>query len=353
VVACGAADAGLTRPEAGVSRGRAQESLRDPLDLSRVRADRSQEWRAHGGGGVPGQAGRARPGEIRNGAERAPDAGRVRAQGHRPRAGRPYRPGRCRHPDEGRRAGRRLLHRGRGLRSRERPSERRRAQLVPVPGAKVGQLITKLPFHWLDEIPAGTYPGQTAAVSTPSLRVAARHHGAHPPGHSPALPRTQHSAVNVSLGSRSCLRLRRGWWRGVRPRADRDGCGPECRVLARERVEPGALIDLPYVHSTEGRPVRATRRVEADRTLRLVEAAFPSVGPEGPGLPPLGPAGTWSIEKRRDRQLGAERAPARPSASGRAAHGAPPAAPVRPVARSQRARRAAWRDPPGRPVRKG
>jgi len=65
------------------------------------------------------------------------------------------------------------------------------------------------------------------------------------------------------------------------------------RVLAWERVEPGALIDLTYVHSTEGRPVRATLRVEADRTLRLVETAFPSVGP---GLPPLGLAGTWSIE---------------------------------------------------------
>jgi len=65
------------------------------------------------------------------------------------------------------------------------------------------------------------------------------------------------------------------------------------RVLARERVEPGARIDLTYVHSTEGRPVRATLRVEADRTLRLVETAFPSVGP---GLPPLGPEGTWSIE---------------------------------------------------------
>ena len=65
------------------------------------------------------------------------------------------------------------------------------------------------------------------------------------------------------------------------------------RVLARERVEPGALIAVTYVHSTEGRPVRATLRVEADRTLRLVETAFPSVGP---GLPPLGPEGTWSIE---------------------------------------------------------
>ena len=46
-----------------------------------------------------------------------------------------------------------------------------RFQLVPVTRAKVGQLLTKVPFYWLDEIPAGTYPGQTAAVSTLSLRV--------------------------------------------------------------------------------------------------------------------------------------------------------------------------------------
>ena len=65
------------------------------------------------------------------------------------------------------------------------------------------------------------------------------------------------------------------------------------RVLARERVEPGALVGLAYVHSTQGRPGRATFRVEADHTLRLIETAFPSVGP---GLPPLGPEGTWAIE---------------------------------------------------------
>jgi hypothetical protein len=64
------------------------------------------------------------------------------------------------------------------------------------------------------------------------------------------------------------------------------------RVLAREPVEPGALIRLAYIHSTEGRPVRATLRVEGGHTLRLVETAFPSVGP---GLP-LGPEGTWAIE---------------------------------------------------------
>jgi TRAP transporter TAXI family solute receptor len=46
-----------------------------------------------------------------------------------------------------------------------------RGRLVPVSRAQIGQLRAKLPFYWLDEIPAGTYPNQTAAVSTPSLRV--------------------------------------------------------------------------------------------------------------------------------------------------------------------------------------
>ncbi|HEY7141011.1 MAG TPA: TAXI family TRAP transporter solute-binding subunit [Methylomirabilota bacterium] len=44
-------------------------------------------------------------------------------------------------------------------------------QLVPVTRQQIARLITKVPFYWLDEIPAGTYPGQAAAVSTPSLRV--------------------------------------------------------------------------------------------------------------------------------------------------------------------------------------
>lgn len=79
------------------------------------------------------------------------------------------------------------------------------------------------------------------------------------------------------------------------------------RIVAEERVEPGALLRLAYVHSTEGRPVRATLRVEGDRTLRLVETAFPSVGP---GLPPLGPDGTWAIE---DGQI-VNRAPSPPLA---------------------------------------
>ena len=64
------------------------------------------------------------------------------------------------------------------------------------------------------------------------------------------------------------------------------------RALAREPVEAGARIDLTYVHSTEGRPVRATFRVEADGSLRLVETAYPSVGP---GLP-AGPEASVLIE---------------------------------------------------------
>ena len=45
------------------------------------------------------------------------------------------------------------------------------ARLVPVAGEPMTQLRRKLPFYWADTIPAGTYPGQTAAVATPSLRV--------------------------------------------------------------------------------------------------------------------------------------------------------------------------------------
>jgi hypothetical protein len=65
------------------------------------------------------------------------------------------------------------------------------------------------------------------------------------------------------------------------------------RILAREPVEAGARIDLTYVHSTEGRPVRATLRVEPDGGLRLIETAYPSAGP---GLP-LPPEGVVTIEE--------------------------------------------------------
>lgn len=64
------------------------------------------------------------------------------------------------------------------------------------------------------------------------------------------------------------------------------------RVLAREPVEAGARIELTYVHSTEGRPVRARLSVEPDGALRLVETAYPSVGP---GLP-LPAEGALTIE---------------------------------------------------------
>ena len=30
------------------------------------------------------------------------------------------------------------------------------------------------------------------------------------------------------------------------------------RIVAEEHVEPGALLRMAYIHSTEGRPVRAT-----------------------------------------------------------------------------------------------
>jgi hypothetical protein len=45
------------------------------------------------------------------------------------------------------------------------------ARLIAVTPAQITQLRSRLPYYWTDQIPAGTYPGQTAAVSTPSLRV--------------------------------------------------------------------------------------------------------------------------------------------------------------------------------------
>jgi TRAP transporter TAXI family solute receptor len=46
-----------------------------------------------------------------------------------------------------------------------------RGRLVPVARAQMVQLRRKSPFYWVDDLNANTYPGQTAAVSTPSLRV--------------------------------------------------------------------------------------------------------------------------------------------------------------------------------------
>jgi hypothetical protein len=51
---------------------------------------------------------------------------------------------------------------------------------------------------------------------------------------------------------------------------------------------------LAYVHSSEHVPVRGTIRVEADRTLRVVETAF---GGFGPGLPELQPGDPWAIRQ--------------------------------------------------------
>jgi TRAP transporter TAXI family solute receptor len=46
-----------------------------------------------------------------------------------------------------------------------------RAHLVPVPVNDIERLRLVSSLYWRDEVPAGTYPGQSAAVSTPSLRV--------------------------------------------------------------------------------------------------------------------------------------------------------------------------------------
>jgi hypothetical protein len=51
---------------------------------------------------------------------------------------------------------------------------------------------------------------------------------------------------------------------------------------------------LVYVHSSEHVPVRGTIRVEADRTLRVVETAF---GGFGPGLPALRPGDPWTVRQ--------------------------------------------------------
>jgi hypothetical protein len=104
----------------------------------------------------------------------------------------------------------------------------------------------------------------------------------------------------VSVGNRRILC--RGIIESGPPRRRQDGNGgltltvtdaDQGWVVARERVEPGALVDLLYVHSMEGRPVRATFRMEADVTVRLVETVCPIIGP---GLP-LEPEDPWTIEE--------------------------------------------------------
>ena len=228
-----------------------------------------------------------------------------------------------------------------------------RAKLVAVPWTQIARMRVKLPFYWLDDIPAGTYPGQTAAVPTPSLRVllvttenaeAGAVYGltralvdnlpalrrltrrraacrrtrycvssrSPPSRRSQALPRAKHPAVGgESDGDQRALearraprrtgpgpraraprrRLRGDRHRRARPRADGHGRSAAARA-GQELVAPGALVALAYVHSTEGRPVRATFRVEADRTLRLIE----TVPQRRAGAAALGPAGTWAIE---------------------------------------------------------
>ncbi len=67
-------------------------------------------------------------------------------------------------------------------------------------------------------------------------------------------------------------------------------------VLHRERVAPGATFTLDYRHSSEGVPVRGTFRVDAHRTVTVVETAF---GGFGPGLPELTAGDDWRIADGR------------------------------------------------------
>jgi len=50
------------------------------------------------------------------------------------------------------------------------------------------------------------------------------------------------------------------------------------RVVAEEHVEPGALLRMAYIHSTEGRPVRATLRVEGWESLRHLFPVLHRIG---------------------------------------------------------------------------
>ena len=65
------------------------------------------------------------------------------------------------------------------------------------------------------------------------------------------------------------------------------------RLLASEPVQPGDVLVLTYVHSSEHVPVRGTFRVERDGTLTVTQTAFAGFGP---GLPELGPSDAWRIE---------------------------------------------------------
>lgn len=65
------------------------------------------------------------------------------------------------------------------------------------------------------------------------------------------------------------------------------------RVLHRAPVEPGGLLVLSYVHSSEHVPVRGTFIVEPDGALRVQETAFAGFGP---GLPQPKAGDAWRFE---------------------------------------------------------
>jgi hypothetical protein len=65
------------------------------------------------------------------------------------------------------------------------------------------------------------------------------------------------------------------------------------RVLYRAPVEPGRIVVLSYVHSSEHVPVRGTFAVESDGTLRAIETAFAGFGP---GLPEPTAGEAWRFE---------------------------------------------------------
>lgn len=65
------------------------------------------------------------------------------------------------------------------------------------------------------------------------------------------------------------------------------------RVLHRAEVEPGSLLVLSYVHSSEHVPVRGTLVVEPDGALRVTETAFAGFGP---GLPQPQAGDAWRFE---------------------------------------------------------
>jgi hypothetical protein len=65
------------------------------------------------------------------------------------------------------------------------------------------------------------------------------------------------------------------------------------RVLYREAIEPGSLLVLSYVHSSEHVPVRGTFIVEPDGTLRARETAFSGFGP---GLPEPTAGDAWHFD---------------------------------------------------------